>query len=190
MPGSYKLPPVVVAVMSYSGLAVARSLGRRGIKVYGLADSDNEIGMTSRYITPVVIPNLLSSENNTVDHLVGLAKKLDGPAVIFATGDAIVLPLSRQRDVLSRFYRFTIPDYNTAEKLVSKAGLSEIIADRNLPGPWSETVNSPDDFRAASRNISFPVLMKPIYSASWYLSVVRESEQSRPKGGLAGTDTG
>ncbi len=174
MPRSSKLPPAVVAVMSYSGLAVARSLGRRGIKVYGLANSDNEVGMTSRYITPVVIPDLLSSEDNTVDHLVGLAKKLDEPAVIFPTGDAIILPLSRHRDTLRRYYRFTIPDHDTAEKLISKAGLSEIIAERNIPGPRSETVNSPDDFQAAIQNISYPVLMKPIYSASWYLSKMVE----------------
>ena len=100
---SSKLPPAVVAVMSYSGLAVARSLGRKGIRVFGLADSDSEVGMTSRYLTPVVIPNLIRSDADAVNGLLTLSRRIGRRAVIFATGDSIVLPLSRNRETLSRF---------------------------------------------------------------------------------------
>ncbi len=160
--------------MSYSGLAAARSLGRRGIEVYGVADSDSEIGMTSRYVKPVVIPNLIRSEQNTVDGLIALSRKVGRDAVIFATGDSIVLPLSRYRHVLSKHYRFLMPEIDTVEKLVSKAGLAEMIEERKLPGPRSVTVSDADEFEAGCGAITFPVLMKPVYSASWYLSEMVE----------------
>ncbi|MBU1319240.1 MAG: hypothetical protein KKG33_09090 [candidate division Zixibacteria bacterium] len=168
MTASSKLPPAVVATMSYSGLAVARSLGRRGIKVHAVAGSGNEVGMKSRYATPVVIPHFIRSETDTVNALLRLSETIGEPAVLYCTGDAIVLPVIRNRETLQQHFKCLMPSCGIAESLVSKAGLADIISTYELPGPRARIVENGDEFRDAVEFVGPPALMKPVYSASWY----------------------
>jgi predicted ATP-grasp superfamily ATP-dependent carboligase len=155
--------------MSYSGLALARSLARRGVKVYGVAGSPSEVGMTSRFVTPVIYPDIIRSDEDTVGALLDLSEKIGEPAVLFPTGDALVLPISRHRDRLSSRYKFLVPEPELAERLVSKDGLAEILQERDLPGPTSSTIREPSQLDHVVGKLRYPVIMKPIYSASWYL---------------------
>jgi predicted ATP-grasp superfamily ATP-dependent carboligase len=163
-----EFPPAVVATMSYSGLALARSLGRKGIKVYGIATNKKEVGMASRYITPVVYPNIIRSYQDTLDAYIDLASRIGRRAVMFPTGDALVLPLSQHREELSKHYSFLMPSPEATERLVSKEGLSDIIRERGIPGPTALTVMTPDELDHAESEIRYPVIVKPVYSASWY----------------------
>ena len=165
--------PAVVITASYSGLALVRSLARRGVKVYYVADSKRVVGMSSRYATPVVFPDVLRNEDATVRALLDLASMIGRPAVLFPTGDALVLPISRHRDVLSVPYRFLMPEQRVLERLVSKQGLSEIIEEKGLPGANSRTVGNGEEADAAARSLDYPILMKPVYSASWYRPELR-----------------
>lgn len=162
-------PPAVIANMSYSGLALARSLARRGIKVYGVAPSMEVVGMTSRYITPVVIPNIIRSDQDTVEALLKLGDDIGQPAILFPTGDALVLPLSKHRERLKEAYRFLVPSVELAESLVSKEGLAEIVERLNYPGPKSWVINDPSQLNEVAASLEYPVILKPVYSASWYL---------------------
>lgn len=165
---SKKLTPAVVATMSYSGLAVARSLGRRGIEVYGIAGSRSEVGMTSRYVTPIVMPHIIRSEADTIDALLRLSEIIGEPAVLYCTGDAIVLPVLRNKQKLQKHFKCLTPSRETAESLVSKAGLAKIIDKNKLPGPRARIVETADEFGDAFDFVGSPALMKPVYSASWY----------------------
>jgi D-aspartate ligase len=158
--------------MSYSGLAVVRSLGRRGIKVYAVGCSPDEVGMRSRYATPIVIPNFIRSEEDAVRNLTKLARAIGKPAVLFSTGDAIVLPVIRNRDKLSQYFKCLMPSNNTAEALVSKAGLAEIISHYGLPGPRASVVHSAEGLDSAFEHVGAPALMKPVFSASWYRQAI------------------
>src|SRR5678816_403490 len=62
-----------------------------------------------------------------------------------------------------------MPEKNVVELLVSKEGLSQIIAERNLPGPRAVTVHNRAELDKTLKSVAFPVLMKPVYSTSWYL---------------------
>ena len=164
-----KRPPAVVAVMSYSGLAIVRSLARQGVKVYAVAGKKNEIGMSSRYAETIVLPNILRREEDVVEGLLNVARYIGEPAVLFPTGDALVLPVSRNREVLGNHYNFTIPEPELVEKLVSKDGLAGIVEEGQLPAPRSITVMDKAELDDASQAVAYPVILKPVYSASWYL---------------------
>ena len=161
-------PPCVVATMSYSGLALARSLARRGVRVIAVGSSRHDIGMSSRFVTPVVFPHILRSEQDTVNALLELAGRIGEPAVFFPTGDALVLPLSRHRAELERHYRFLIPAPDVVERLLSKSGLADTILERGIPGPRSTVVLDDAELHSAEEQLRYPVLIKPVFSASWY----------------------
>jgi predicted ATP-grasp superfamily ATP-dependent carboligase len=163
------IPPAVVVTMSYSGLAIVRSLARRGVKVYAVASSKDEVGMASRYARPIVFRNILRSERDTVRGLLNLAQIINRSAVLFPTGDALVLPISRNRKILSKYYKFLMPEQDIVEKLISKEGLAGIIEKGKLPGPRSKTIVNKAELDCVSRAVTYPILMKPAYSASWYL---------------------
>ena len=164
------IPPAVVVTMSYSGLALARSLAKKGVKVYAVAGSKNEVGMSSRYVKSIVAPNIIKSEKDTVKFLLELAGSIGEKAVLFPTGDAIVLPISRNREILEKYYKFLMPKPEVVEKLVSKNGLSEVIEEKKLPGPFAKVIMNKNELESMGENITYPVLMKPAYSASWYLA--------------------
>jgi D-aspartate ligase len=161
-------PPCVVATMSYSGLAMARSLARRGVRVLGVGSSRHDIGMTSRFLTPVVYPDILRSEQDTIDALLDLARQIGEPAVFFPTGDALVLPLSRHREKLAPHYRFLIPAPAVVERFLTKSGLADTILELGIPGPRSTAVLDPASLAAVEDQLRYPVLIKPVFSASWY----------------------
>lgn len=163
-------PPAVVITASYSGLAIVRTLARRGIKVYVVAGSKNEVGISSRYGKSIISPNVTRSEEDTVKVLLDLAQLMKQPAVLFPTGDALVLPISRNRKVLSKHYKFLLPEEDILEKLVSKEGLAEIIEEKGLPGASSRTVMNEGELAHVSQGLTYPILMKPVYSPSWYRS--------------------
>ncbi len=162
-----KKPPAVVITMSYSGLAVVRSLARRGVKVYAAGSSKNEVGMSSRYARPIIFPNVIQSEEDTVEALLELAQIIGQPAVLFSTGDVTTLPISRNRNILTKHYKFLIPEQDILEKLVSKKGLSEILEERGLPGACSKVIMNEDQLDHMSQGFTYPILMKPVYSPSW-----------------------
>jgi len=160
--------PAVVAVMSYSGLGIVRSLGRRGIPVYAIADSPEEVGMTSRYATAVVTPKIIESEEHTIQDLIQLGKRIGRPSVLYATGDSVVLPVSKYRDELKKYYRFLMPDHSVVERLLTKSGLSGAIEELKVPGPRSVIIHNPEKFAESASILEYPVIIKPIFSASWY----------------------
>lgn len=161
-------PPAVVATMSYSGLAMARALARRGVRVYGVGSSPDDVGMSSRYLKPVVYPEILRSEQDTVTALLDLAARIGEPAVFVPTGDALVLPLSRHREELAPHYRFLIPSREVVERFLTKSGLADTLLELDIPGPRSTIVLNPATLEAVEGRLRYPVLIKPVYSASWY----------------------
>jgi predicted ATP-grasp superfamily ATP-dependent carboligase len=161
-------PPCVVATMSYSGLALARSLARRGVRVIGVGSSRDDIGMSSRFLTSMVYPDILRSEQDTVDALLDLSRRIGESAVLFPTGDALVLPLSRHRAELAEHYQFLIPQPDVVECLLSKSGLADTIEERDIPGPRSTVVLDAAALADSEEQLRYPVLIKPVFSASWY----------------------
>jgi predicted ATP-grasp superfamily ATP-dependent carboligase len=136
--------------------------------VYAVAAHKGEIGMSSRFLRPVVRPSIISSEEDTVQILLDLAKDIGRPAVLFPIGDATVLPVSRHRTLLAEHYRFLMPEEDVVQRLLSKDGLTRVLQESVVLGPRSLTILEPGDLNRSASGVRYPVIIKPIYSASWY----------------------
>lgn len=162
-----KTTPAVVTHMSQSGLAIVRSLGRRGIPVYAVDPDPGQPELRSRYAIPRICPRLATDEPAFIEYLVQLGKQIGTRAVLYPTGDRTVLAFSRHRAVLRPYYRFIMPEHEVISELVTKDGLDRIARRHGIPAPRTLLPASLDELGAAAGELAYPVLIKPVVSPSW-----------------------
>src|ERR1700735_5504630 len=89
----------------HPGLAIARSLGKRGIPVY-ILDDQHCISVYSKYATRVVRTEDLRDPEKTVDAVLEVGKRYGlRDWVLFPTRDETVMAFSKHLDRLSEFFR-------------------------------------------------------------------------------------
>jgi hypothetical protein len=66
---------VVTPLDEHMGLDIARSLGRRGIPVYGIDPDPEAAGRVSKYCSLIVCPDPKKSENDYLQFLVDWGKQ-------------------------------------------------------------------------------------------------------------------
>ena len=85
----------------YTGLGIARSLGERGIPVFGLTAKRGIYGNYTRYATPVVSPDSREEPEALLSFLLKTGERFTRPALLFPTRDDDVLFLDRFRKELA-----------------------------------------------------------------------------------------
>ena len=153
--------------MSYLGLGLVRALGREGVRVFALDPHPHALGMNSRYCTPVVTPDIKQDEARYLDFLLDFGRRLTEKAVLYPTGDPTVVLLSREREALSQYYHFVMPDHATVLKLLTKDGLDAVAREHDIPAPRTIIPADRAGVEAAAREVQFPVLLKPAESHAW-----------------------
>jgi D-aspartate ligase len=178
------LPAVVIPADRTATLGIARSLGRRGIPVYGVDVDPSAIGMVSKYLRPCPLPNADDSEENRLQYLTDLGKKLGDKAVLFPVRDDDVLLCSRAREELARYYLYVMPDHTTVENLLTKDGLDKVARACQVQAPKTFQPRDEAELVALSDQLPYPAILKPAFSTSWLrpeiISMLRDSPLSNP----------
>jgi D-aspartate ligase len=168
-------PAAIVTYMGYSGLGIARSLGRRGIPVFTLDPDLNEIGMSSRFCTAQQCPSIDTSERHNLDFVVRLAQSLAEKPVLFPTTDNVVHSYAAREDVLKPHVRLTTPSSEIIVKTAAKDNLFRTARECGIPVPETFIPKSSDDLKAISATIPYPCLIKPVRSNSWHRAAVQKT---------------
>ena len=159
--------PAVVLSLYYSGLALVRSLGRRGVPVYGMDHTVTNVGLYSKYAQRYICPDPKIQPDKLLKCLKKLRQKAAGKPVLFPTGDEYVLFVSRNRGKLDKDFEIVMADRQVQEDLVSKSGLHEIAIRTGIPEPQTFIIKSPNELSYVSEEMSYPCILKPVYSKSW-----------------------
>lgn len=160
-------PPAVVSYMSYCGLGIVRSLGRRAIPVYALDPDPRQVGMDSRFCRSRVCPSIESDEERHIEFLIGLSKSLGQKPVLFPTGDNTVLSYGKYENILKDYFLFTCPRESTIQKLVTKDAFFRTALECDIPIPDTYAPSSLSEVNDIASKISYPCIIKPVMSASW-----------------------
>ena len=150
----------------HPGLAVARSLGRRGIPVYILDDQRN-ISSFSRYARRVITVEDLRDERRTVDAVLEVGRKYNlRNWVLFPTRDENVAAFSRHRDELAAFFRVTTPAWETVRWAWDKKNTYELAEELNIPCPKTFNPRSLEELAALRSRL--PLAMKPAVKENFF----------------------
>lgn len=177
-------PAVVIPADRPGALGIARSLGRRGIQVFGVDCDPRAIGMVSKYIQACPLPHSDDSDENRLEFLIDLGKKLPDKAVLYPLRDDDVILCSRERSELQKYYLYLMPDHETVTSLVTKDGLHRIGQSCDVPTPRVYVPKDIEDIESVAHSLTFPLIIKPVFSPSWLnpeiISLLRDNPLSNP----------
>lgn len=149
----------VVLGGDYQGLAIVRSLGRRGIPV-GIVDDEPSVGRHSRYAVFADRVPRLRDEDEVVDALLELARRRNVEGwVLFATRDEIVAALARRRNDLEPAFRVPTPDWEAVRHAWDKRETYRLAAELGLPHPRTWIFGDSSELDGAE--LDLPLVLKP-----------------------------
>jgi len=142
-------------------VAVMRSLGKKGIEVTGGEELGFSIGFCSKYCKKKVI--YPSPRNSPEKWLKFMLQELsqDGYDVLLPMDDDTVMLTAKHKEILSKYTRIPVPDYETLMRAKDKAKAYAYALKNDIPCPKTYFISSLDDVRRLGREIEFPVVIKP-----------------------------
>jgi len=161
-------PAAVVFHGHITALAVARSLGRRGVPVIVLDHSPDGLAPASRHVAAAgLCPNVLDDEQGFIDYLLALGEALGRPAVLYPTNDEWVLAVNRHRAALERRFLIPFAGEEVVEPVLDKIQLYRTAERLGIPIPrtWYPSEVDP---RALARQLPYPCIVKPAEQRPFY----------------------
>ncbi len=155
------LPAALVFNAHITGLAVARSLGARGVPVIALDKDDRGFGLYSRYVAARAhLPSPLDDEEAFVERLLAIGALLDRRGVLFPANDEWVLGLGRHRAQLEQYYDVPFAGEEVVTRILDKKTLYEAAHDLGVPIPRTWDL-AQHDLAHLARELTYPCILKP-----------------------------
>jgi D-aspartate ligase len=143
----------------HPGLAIARSLGRRGIPVYIIEDQ-HSISVFSKYVTKVIRVPDIRDEQKTVNSVLEVGRRFGLKGwVLFPTRDETVAAFSLHRDRLAEFFRVTTPPWDVIRWAWDKNNTWKLAEKIGIPSPRTWNVKSADELPSLYPYL--PLAVKP-----------------------------
>ncbi len=156
----------IVVGGDHPGLAVARSLGRRGIPVYILEDQYC-ISSFSKYVTKVVRVESILDERKTVDAVLEVGRRYNlRNWILYPTRDETVAAFSRYRSELAPFFRVTTGEWESIEWAWDKKKTYELAESLDIPCPKTFNPKSGDEVPALFSRL--PLAIKPAVKENFF----------------------
>ena len=150
----------------HPGLAIARSLGKRGIPVY-ILDDQHCISVYSKYATRVVRTEDLRDPEKTVDAVLEVGERYGlRDWVLFPTRDETVMAFSKYLDRLSEFFRVTTPKWETTRWAWDKNNTYKLAEELSIPAPRTWNVASAEELPELYPKL--PLAIKPAIKENFF----------------------
>jgi D-aspartate ligase len=167
--------PAVVLGVRLAGLALARSLGRAGIPVAGVALDEHDYGLRSRYLTRRIAVQGQDQEEREQRLLAALREIAGaGRAVLVPERDSYLEIVLRRWDEIQVVADVPLPpDPEVARRLARKDLLPLEAARAGVPAPATVVPDTEEDVGAAP--LRPPFLVKPVDSESYAVAFGRKA---------------
>jgi predicted ATP-grasp superfamily ATP-dependent carboligase len=178
-------PAAIVCNAHITGLAVARSLARRGVPVIGLDREPHGVALASNALAAAAVcHDPISQEEDFIADMLAIGRHLDQPAILFGCMDEWVLALSAHRAELERSFVFPFAGDDVVRRILDKSILYREAARAGIPIPRSLDTREHDDAHVLVE-IGLPCILKPAAKRPFYdafganLFVVETEEEYR-----------
>lgn len=156
-----KQPAALIFNTHITGLAVARSLGGRGVPVIALDRDERGYGLYSRHVAMRGrLASPLDDEDRFVERLLQIGAMLDRRGVLFPTNDEWVLGVGRHRARLEEYFDVPFADERTVARILDKATLHEAAERLGVPTPRTWDLARHNAARLAPE-LPYPCIVKP-----------------------------
>ena len=153
---------VIVLGCSLTGYAVMRALARKNLHIIGITYSKRDVAQLSRYVSEVVQSPAPTDEEQFVTCLIQNADHWAG-ALILETADSAAIALSKNKDILSKYYRIATPDWDVLNIFIEKEKTYALAKQFDIPHPKSIPLFRLEDLTEISETV-YPCILKPVLS--------------------------
>jgi predicted ATP-grasp superfamily ATP-dependent carboligase len=162
MGGTLTGPTTVMVVYSHIvGLAVIRSLGRRGVPVVVLHYLPVEMGHVSKYAREHFrITSPAKDEGAFIRDILALSDRYRR-ALLVPTDDYTLVALSKYKDRLERHFDVLAQDWSLIKKVVNKQYTYELAERIGVPYPKTIPCDRFEDVERRIPEFQFPCILKP-----------------------------
>jgi predicted ATP-grasp superfamily ATP-dependent carboligase len=161
-------PAAIVCNAHITGLAVARSLARRGVPVIALDREPYGVALASNAVAAAgVCHDPISQEAEFVADVRAIGDHLARPAVLFGCMDEWVLALSAHRAALADRFRFPFAGNEVVRGILDKSLLYGEATAAGIPIPRTLDTRQADDARVLAE-IGLPCILKPAAKRPFY----------------------
>jgi D-aspartate ligase len=163
----YRESGVIVLGDHVQALGIIRSLGKYGIPVYIIHDKSLCIGRFSRYCRKFILAPSMDNESDFTSFLVNCAKKFNlNGHILMPTNDSGVKILSRDKDILERYFKVPTPHWDITKFALNKKLTYSLAADNGIPVPKTMYPRNVDELEKLQ--INYPVILKGIEGFNFY----------------------
>ncbi|CAB3781088.1 hypothetical protein LMG28614_01157 [Paraburkholderia ultramafica] len=148
----------VVIGAELNGLGVARSLACARIPVVAVDTKTIRAGMWCRHVRGHLVKSFIGKA--FADDMIELGKRFSQPPVLILTDEDAVHSVSENREALSNWFRFRMPEDDTVKMLSSKARFHEFAQKHHFPVPRSVVLEKLSDIQSLSE-LRYPCVLKP-----------------------------
>lgn len=173
-PGPKPRPSAFVLGLFDTGLAVARSLGRAGISVYGFDPDPSQYGMRSRYVLQERCPDPVREPDALADFLAARAGACAAPPILYPSSDAFVAFASEHRSALEPFVRHRMPSRDAVAAAMDKRQQYRRAQIAGVPVMATHWPTTAAEVRALAPTLVYPVVVKPAVGHLWRATFRRE----------------
>jgi len=177
------LPGVIVIGDHVQALGIIRSLGRHGIPVYLMHNSNLCIGRFSRYTKRFIKTPSTNSESEFIDFMIEFAEKNQVKDwILIPTNDIFVEILSRNKIILEEYYKVPTPKWDIIKFALNKKLTYSIAKKIGIPIPRTFYPKDIEELKAMMPELTFPALVKPaIAHHFWYRVGVKMFRANTPE---------
>ena len=153
----------ILGIYPTSNLGAVRNLGRHGVPTVVLDIKKSQAAFFSKYGKGFLCPHPKYDEETYIDFLLHIGAQLPEKGVLIPTGDTETLTLLRHQSQLESYYHFTMASYEKVDLFINKQLFYQYLEKQDIPHPKTFFPHDENDVKAASAELSYPCIVKPIY---------------------------
>jgi D-aspartate ligase len=162
------VPVVALKLFQHCGAGMMRSLGRLGVRVYGIDADPANPAFSSRYCRGKFVWDAeREPADKTIAFLRDVAKQIGNRPILITNGDVLSLFLTDHASELQDSFRFRVPSADLARGLSHKWEMFRLAKQWGIPTPETFLPRNRQEAEELLRNgaIQLPVMLKGADSA-------------------------
>ena len=145
---------ILIVGSNSTSIGVARSLAEKSIPCTIIDRDFNGWGARSKYADTII-----QGSDDLVESLVNLGK--EKKQILYLSRDRDVLTVTKNRNILEKYYVFNLPDYETSKKYINKNLCYQFLEREKLPFPKAKFFNSVNKLSSINpTGFEYPLIIK------------------------------
>ena len=162
--------PAIVFGLSETGLALGRSLGKLGVKVYGVSYA-KEIGYYSRYIEGKVFTHPKENDEIALQELSDFCNTLAKKPVVFIASDVYLMLYARNQEFFDKYFLHNLSNKKLIIDIQDKYIQYKMALKANIDVPKTVFTDISKPIENQINELTYPVFIKARNVNIWRVKV-------------------